>query len=35
MASNSGKPVFDCWCAECKEITTTIIKHDREPEWLK
>jgi hypothetical protein len=33
-ASDSEKPVFDCWCPECKEITSSIIKHDRLPEWL-
>lgn len=34
VASDSNKAVFDCWCAECKEITSTVMKHDRLPEWL-
>lgn len=33
-ASDSQKVVFECWCAECKEITSTVIKHDRLPDWL-
>ena len=34
IASDSQKFVFECWCAECKEITNTIIKYDRLPDWL-
>ena len=33
-ASDSLLATFDCWCAECKEITSTIIKYDLLPEWL-
>ena len=35
VASDSNKVVFECWCAECKEITSTIITTDALPEWLR
>lgn len=35
VASDSNKIVFDCWCAECKEITSSIIKTAQLPDWLR
>jgi hypothetical protein len=34
-ASDSNKVVWSCWCAECKEIVTSIVNHDALPEWLR
>lgn len=34
-ASDSDKVVFECWCAECKEIASSVIKHGVLPEWLR
>lgn len=34
-ASDSGKIVINCWCAECKEITNSISTKGVLPEWLR
>lgn len=34
-ASTSGKPVFICWCAQCKEIVNHVDYTGYLPEWLE
>jgi hypothetical protein len=33
-ASTSGKPVFICWCAQCKELVAAVNATGNFPEWF-
>jgi hypothetical protein len=34
-ASTSNKPVFQCWCAQCKEIVTEVAETGYLPAWFQ
>lgn len=34
-ASTSEKPVFSCWCAQCKELVKSVEYTGYFPEWFE